>query len=77
VTVEEYEQALKSNLQRLHERVHSGQYWPKPVRRTYIPKSDGGRRLLGFVRISGSLWLVYPTPAACQKSVSRQRRSSA
>ena len=35
-------------LQRLHERVHSGQYWPKPVRRTYIPKSDGGRRPLGI-----------------------------
>ena len=48
VTVEEYEQALESNLQHLHERVHSGQYWPKPVRRTYIPKSDGGRRPLGI-----------------------------
>jgi RNA-directed DNA polymerase len=48
VTVDEYEQALESNLQHLHERVHSGQYWPKPVRRTYIPKSDGGRRPLGI-----------------------------
>src|SRR5277367_5440213 len=48
VTVDEYEQTLASNLQRLHERVHSGQYWPKPVRRTYIPKSDGGRRPLGI-----------------------------
>jgi len=48
VTVDEYEQALEHNLQHLHERVHSGQYWPKPVRRTYIPKSDGGRRPLGI-----------------------------
>src|SRR5438128_2713355 len=48
VTVDEYEQALESNLQHLHARVHSGQYWPKPVRRTYIPKSDGGRRPLGI-----------------------------
>ena len=48
VTVEAYEQALADNLQRLHARVHSGQYWPKPVRRTYIPKSDGGRRPLGI-----------------------------
>jgi retron-type reverse transcriptase len=46
--VEAYEQALADNLQRLHARVHSGQYWPKPVRRTYIPKSDGGRRPLGI-----------------------------
>jgi group II intron reverse transcriptase/maturase len=48
VTVDAYEQTLASNLQRLHERVHSGQYWPKPVRRAYIPKSDGGRRPLGI-----------------------------
>jgi retron-type reverse transcriptase len=48
VTVDAYEQALERNLQHLHERVHSGQYWPKPVRRTYIPKSDGGRRPLGI-----------------------------
>ena len=48
MTVDEYEQTLAGNLQRLHERVHSGQYWPKPVRRTYIPKSDGGRRPLGI-----------------------------
>ena len=48
VTVAEYEQALGSNLQHLHDRVHSGQYWPAPVRRSYIPKSDGGRRPLGI-----------------------------
>ena len=48
VTVDDYEQNLEANLQRLHERVHSGQYWPKPVLRTYIPKADGGRRGLGL-----------------------------
>src|SRR5215471_10320345 len=48
VRVNAYEQTLASNLQRLHERVHSGQYWPKPVRRAYIPKSDGGLRSLGI-----------------------------
>src|SRR5713226_5227987 len=48
VSVDEYEQELEGNLRRLHDRVHSGQYWPKPVRRTYIPKSDGGRRPLGI-----------------------------
>ena len=48
VTVDDYEQNLEDNLQRLHERVHSGQYWPKPVLRTYIPKADGSLRPLGI-----------------------------
>jgi group II intron reverse transcriptase/maturase len=48
VTVDEYEQNLEENLQRLHARVHSGQYWPKPVLRVYIPKADGGKRGLGL-----------------------------
>src|ERR1700675_3503115 len=48
VTVEEYGRNLQENLRGLNERVHSGQYWPKPVRRTYIPKADGGTRGLGI-----------------------------
>ena len=48
VTVDEYEQDLEANLRDLHQRVHSGQYWPQPVRRTYIPKPDGSRRALGI-----------------------------
>ena len=48
VTVDDYERELEANLRRLHNRIHSGQYWPKPVRRTYIPKADGGRRPLGI-----------------------------
>ena len=47
VTMDQYEQDLAGNLQRLHARVHSGQYWPKPVLRTYIPKADGTKRPLG------------------------------
>jgi group II intron reverse transcriptase/maturase len=48
VTMDQYEQDLEGNLQRLHARVHSGQYWPKPVLRTYIPKADGSKRPLGL-----------------------------
>jgi RNA-directed DNA polymerase len=48
VTVEMYSQNLQGNLQRLCDRVHSGRYWPKPVKRTYIPKADGGQRPLGI-----------------------------
>jgi RNA-directed DNA polymerase len=48
VTMDQYEHDLEGNLQRLHAMVHSGQYWPKPVLRTYIPKADGSKRPLGL-----------------------------
>jgi RNA-directed DNA polymerase len=48
VMVDDYERELEANLRRLHDSIHSGQYWPKPVRRTYIPKADGGWRPLGI-----------------------------
>jgi group II intron reverse transcriptase/maturase len=47
VTVEEYEQDLERRLEELHSRVHKGRYRPRPVRRVWIPKSDGGQRPLG------------------------------
>ncbi|MFQ5668766.1 MAG: group II intron reverse transcriptase/maturase, partial [Candidatus Binatia bacterium] len=46
-TVSSYEEDLRCNLQDLCERVHTGRYRPLPVRRVYIPKSDGGQRALG------------------------------
>ncbi len=55
VTVEMYAQDLQINLQRLGDRVHSGQYWPKPVRRTYIPKADGGQRPLGITTLEDKI----------------------
>ena len=42
-----YGQALEANLQDLSERLRRGAYRAKPVRRAYIPKADGRRRLLG------------------------------
>jgi group II intron reverse transcriptase/maturase len=47
ITVTEYEQKLETNLNDLCSRIHTGRYRPQPVRRVYIPKSDGGRRPLG------------------------------
>jgi group II intron reverse transcriptase/maturase len=48
VIVAMYEQGLEDNLRDLCARIHTGRYRPRPVRRVYIPKADGGRRPLGI-----------------------------
>ena len=47
-TAEEYAANLERNLLSLIDRLKSGRYQAPPVRRHYIPKSDGGERGLGI-----------------------------
>jgi group II intron reverse transcriptase/maturase len=42
-----YGEQLEENLQNLADRLKRGAYRAKPVRRSYIPKADGGQRPLG------------------------------
>jgi RNA-directed DNA polymerase len=44
----DYAKDLRGNLERLIDRLKSGSYRAPPVRRHYIPKSDGGQRGLGI-----------------------------
>src|SRR5437867_7415096 len=48
VTATDYEVNLQANLVALLDRIKSGRYKAPPVRRTYIPKTDGSRRPLGI-----------------------------
>jgi retron-type reverse transcriptase len=48
VTAADYAQNLEANLSDLLERIKSGRYQAPPVRRAYIPKTDGSRRPLGL-----------------------------
>jgi RNA-directed DNA polymerase len=48
MTVAAYAPGLEARLRALCDRVHSGHYRARPVRRSYIPKADGGQRALGI-----------------------------
>jgi group II intron reverse transcriptase/maturase len=47
-TAEDYAANLEQNLRSLIDRLKSGRYQAPPVRRHYIPKSDGSKRALGI-----------------------------
>ena len=51
-TIEEFEEDLSNNLYKLWNRMSSGSYFPSPVRRVEIPKSDGRLRPLGIPTVA-------------------------
>ena len=55
VTMTEFEQGLQGNLFRIWNRLSSGSYFPPPVKRVEIPKSDGKIRALGIPTIADRL----------------------
>ncbi|WP_455281287.1 reverse transcriptase domain-containing protein [Cupriavidus necator] len=55
VTWRYYEAGLEEHLQRLHAQVQSGAYRALPVRRQYIPKSDGRQRPLGIAALEDKI----------------------
>ena len=50
-----YREDLDANLERLSARLKRGAYRAKPVRRTFIPKEDGGRRPLGVTALEDKI----------------------
>jgi RNA-directed DNA polymerase len=51
-TIEDFEGDLANNLYKLWNRMSSGSYFPAPVRRVDIPKSDGKTRPLGIPTVA-------------------------
>src|SRR4029077_12281680 len=55
VVWKEYLQELDRRLGALHTAVHRGSYRAQPVRRTYIPKTDGSERPLGIATLEDKI----------------------
>ena len=55
VTWRDYGADLEANLRDLHARVHRGAYRASPVRRVFIPKSDGRLRPLGVAALEDKI----------------------
>ena len=48
VTIEEFPAYLRAHWPELRTQIKEGRYQPQAVRRVEIPKSDGGKRMLGI-----------------------------
>lgn len=51
-TIEDFESNLQNNLYKIWNRMTSGSYFPPPVKRVEIPKSDGKARPLGIPTVA-------------------------
>jgi RNA-directed DNA polymerase len=52
ISITEFERDLENNLYKLWNRMSSGSYFPPPVRSVEIPKSSGGKRILGIPTVA-------------------------
>lgn len=51
-SIDDFEENLKRNLYQIWNRLSSGTYFPPAVKGVFIPKKDGGARLLGVPTVS-------------------------
>jgi RNA-directed DNA polymerase len=52
ITIDRYEKDAEANVAYLSEQLKAGEYQPKPIRRTHIPKPDGTLRPLGIPTVA-------------------------
>jgi len=66
-SIEDFEKNLKGNLYKIWNRMSSGSYFPQPVKAVFIPKKNGGKRLLGIPtvedRVAQMVAKLYLEPA--------------
>ena len=54
-TVAEYGQDIENNLNNLLRRLQTGKYLQQPYKEVFIPKGDGGKRVLGLLTIDDKI----------------------
>ena len=55
ITIEKFEENLENNLYKIWNRMSSGSYFPKLIKRVCIPKKGGGTRSLGLPCVSDKI----------------------